>query len=69
VLFYYNRKKVLKCRPKEMLIGSNTSIEMSSIRQLIVLYYLPQVAGDVKSVAIAKLMVLHDELKNHRAIL
>ncbi len=52
-----------------MLIGSNTSIEMSSIRQLIVLYYLPQVAGDVKSVAIAKLMVLHDELKNHRAIL
>jgi hypothetical protein len=57
-------KKVLECRPKEMLIGSNTSIEMSLTRQPIVLYYLTRLQEIVMPVAIAKVMALHDELKN-----
>jgi hypothetical protein len=46
-----------------MLIGSNTSIEMSLTRQPIVLYYLTRLQ-EIKSVATAKTMALHDELKN-----
>jgi hypothetical protein len=46
-----------------MLIGSNTFIDMSLTRLLFVLYYLPRLQ-EIKSVATAKIMVLHDELKN-----